>query len=221
MKKLLFLIMALFSLSINAQNTSIGRKFTDENFYKVFKIAAYKAGAGLIEAKNIPFFLIDSISSTSHKELIPYKGFIKKCFEKMYSTNFSKSSYIPELIKYKGSDCVIFKNIVSGNIYNNNKLNDKERAVIVFNDIASKALSSIGSCSNNPPQYIGVSILYSSKDFAKDKILADDESLVLIVSFKTVKDFHDLEISEDALIEKSDIMLYKLGGTLRKVELHL
>lgn len=221
MKKLLFLIMALFSLSINAQNTSISRKFTDENFYKVLKIAYYKADAGLIEAKNIPSFLIDSISSTSHKELIPYKDFIKECFDKMYSINFSKSSYIPELIKYKGSDCVIFKNIVSENIYNNSKLNDKERAIIVFNDIASKALSSIGNCSNKTPQYIGVSILYSSKDFSKDKIFADDESLVLIVPFKVAKDFHDLEISEDALIEKSDIMLYKLGGTLRKVELHL
>lgn len=220
MRKALLLVFILIPFYLSAQTTS-AKKFTDEDYFRIVKMSIFDSKQEeSIEAKEISSIIQDSISLPQHKNLIPYKDFIQKSFYSMYYMNFIQKAFVPEFIKYKGSDCIIFKNISSKSVYNNAKLTDRERAMLIFNEFAIKAISEIGKSSEKAPQYVGVSISYTTKDFTEKYDIGSSENLIIIIPSKVARDFSSLEITEDALIDKADIIFRKSGGALRSMKLH-
>ena len=219
MKKVLFLLLLLmFSLWCHSQSA---QKFDDNGKWRLASInfeskyASDKTVSGEFVAPNMN----DSITATLHKDLIPYKDFIKEAFNKMRNIKFIKKHETPELIKFKGTDCVIFKNAISGTIYNNLKLNERERAMATFISIGTEMINNIGKAGKKAPAYIGISSVYSSQDFSEKNELPQKEVMVVILPYKSIKDFANYEISEDALIKKADVLISPSKGVMKCIEL--
>lgn len=219
MKKFLFLIMTVLAIQVSAQ-TTVNPKFTDLDHAKIASMMlVYAPGKDIMSGTSAALIANDSISTTQNKELNPYKEFIIESFGNMSDLKFADSPFKPALIKYSGGDCLIFKNTLSQNVYNNAKIDSKERAILVFNDVLKAAISNIGKSKAKAPQHIGILVVYKSKDFTEEFDSGDYESILAIVPFKTAKSFYTLDITEDEVLEKSNIILYKFKDILRSVRL--
>lgn len=218
MKKILFFMMAALAIQVNAQTTI--SKFTDLDHAKVASMMlVYGPGKDIMSGTSAGLTANDSISATQNKELIPYKDFIIESFGNMSDLKFADKPFKPALIKYTGGDCLIFKNALSQNVYNNVKTDSKERAILVFNDVLKAAIINIGKSKAKAPQYIGVLAVYKSKDFTEEFDSGNYESVLAIIPFKTAKSFYKLDITEDEVLEGSNIILYKFKDILRSVKL--
>lgn len=105
------------------------------------------------------------------------------------------------LVYLNSQKAIIFSTLIYTNVFNTINMDNIDRAKKITQDVAIPFLSRISEYFA-PNQYIGVSIAYVSEDFSKKYRVSMNDVLIVIVDAKTVKQFDNMEISEDEFVSK-------------------
>ncbi len=129
-----------------------------------------------------------------------------------------------KFIKYKNNSlAALFTGICSSDTYNTFKLTSRQRASKVITSMVLPVIKLFNGYFDSEIKYYGVSVCYTCKDFSSESASTyDGEVLYFISPTQIIKKFKNGDITEDEIVQKSDIFIYdneSLG--LKKVKITL
>lgn len=114
----------------------------------------------------------------------------------------------PILCDYKNaSKALIFQTLAYSSTFNVLKLKERDRALMMATDILIPTISEVAKKIPTAIKYYGAAISYGSKDFSDKNEFSKSEWLLIVVPTNLAKDYSGGYITEDELLEKSDIYL--------------
>lgn len=138
-----------------------------------------------------------------------YASFISKALDGLEFEYSSPKHLSPAIVKYSGSDCYVFR-FSTSSVFNENKFSDRELAQRICSDMILPDFYKMSDAfEENSPKYIGIGVVYKTKDFTEKYDTGDYHSLIIISSKENIKKLVSYEITDNKFLENSFILLYK------------
>lgn len=135
----------------------------------------------------------------------------------------TKSDFPVSILEYKNnSNMLLLTNILSPITYNSIKLNSRERARDVISNTIIELVEIISQYDFTPlVKYVGCGICYRIDDFSNRKLVGvNPEFVFAIFPINALKLFRGGNITEDKLIQKSDVYISEYGNNnLKKIDI--
>ena len=137
-----------------------------------------------------------------------------------------KSAELPIKISNYNSTSKLFliKGIASTDIYNTLRLTSRQRASKIITTRIIPSLKSLRPILNKEFDYIGLGVVFGSKDFSDKSTLALKEDYVFFIAPKSkIIDFNNNKITEDELIQSADVYISdrEMSFDVKKVKIAL
>lgn len=238
--KRIFLLIVCVSIVVGAMAQSKG--FTKQGLTEVqlmamtakssTSLALIKGSSELkspIELKGLFVNVIDTLKQkpacfTSKDAICGIYDAFSDESSKTYKTKFvSSGNGIPIYTSYKDAKVLVLPPLSYLSTFNTLKLDDKQRAQSVIYDVLLSELYNIAASLPADMKYIGISICYGVKDFSDKYASGDGEYILMVSPISFVKDFLNANITDNELIEKSDVFISDADHfrILKKVKLQL
>lgn len=138
-----------------------------------------------------------------------YASFISKALKGIEFEYSSPKNLSPAIVKYSGSDCYVFR-FSTSSVFNENKFSDRELAQRICSDMILPDFYKMSDAfEENCPKYVGIGVVYKTKDFTDKYDSGDSHSLIIISSKENIKKLISYEITDNKFLENSFILLYK------------
>ena len=162
--------------------------------------------------------------------------------------NYKKENYVPTNMKFLGdsyctflgvknievpikisnynvtSKLFLIKGIASTDIYNTLRLTSRQRASKIITSRIIPSLKSLKPILNKEFDYVGMGVVFGSKDFSDKSALALKEDYVFFIAPKSkIIDFNNNKITEDELIQSADVYISdrEMSFDVKKVKIAL
>jgi hypothetical protein len=122
------------------------------------------------------------------------------------------------------SKLFLIKGIASTDIYNTLKLTSRQRASKIITSSIIPSLKSLKPILNKEFDYVGLGVVFGSKDFSDKSALALKEEYVFFIAPKSkIIDFNNNKITEDELIQSADVYISdrEMSYDVKKVKITL
>lgn len=122
------------------------------------------------------------------------------------------------------SKLFLIKGIASTDIYNTLRLTSRQRASKIITSRIIPSLKSLKSILNKEFDYVGMGVVFGSKDFSDKSALALKEDYVFFIAPKSkIIDFNNNKITEDELIQSADVYISdrEMSFDVKKVKIAL
>lgn len=162
---------------------------------------AFKQYCDTLSEKPNPYVVYKDAISSIYTEWDKASGNYKPVF-------VSNEKGSPILCDYKNaSKALIFHTLAYSSTFNVLKLKERDRALMMVTDVLIPTMSEAAKKIPAAIKYYGVAIAYGSKDFSEKNEFSKSDWLLMVVPTNLAKDYSDGYITEDELLEKSDIYL--------------
>lgn len=121
-----------------------------------------------------------------------------------------KSTELPIKISNYNSTSKLFliKSIASTDIFNTLRLTSRQRASKIITTRIIPSLKSLKPILNKEFDYVGMGVVFGSKDFSDKSTLALKQEYVFFIAPKSkIIDFNNNKITEDELIQSADVYI--------------
>jgi hypothetical protein len=122
------------------------------------------------------------------------------------------------------SKLFLIKGIASTDIYNTLRLTSRQRASKIITSRIIPSLKSLKPILNKEFDYVGMGVVFGSKDFSDKSALALKEDYVFFIAPKSkIIDFNNNKITEDELIQSADVYISdrEMSFDVKKVKIAL
>ena len=122
------------------------------------------------------------------------------------------------------SKLFLIKGIASTDIYNTLRLTSRQRASKIITSRIIPSLKSLKPILNKEFDYVGLGVVFGSKDFSDKSSLAQKEDYVFFIAPKSkIIDFNNNKITEDELIQFADVYISdrEMSFDVKKVKIAL
>ena len=122
------------------------------------------------------------------------------------------------------SKLFLIKGIASTDIYNTLRLTSRQRASKIITTRIIPSLKSLKPILNKEFDYVGLGVVFGSKDFSDKSSLAQKEDYVFFIAPKSkIIDFNNNKITEDELIQSADVYISdgEMSFDVKKVKISL
>ena len=122
------------------------------------------------------------------------------------------------------SKLFLIKGIATTDIYNTLRLTSRQRASKIITTRIIPSLKSLKPILNKQFDYIGLGVVFGSKNFSDKSALALKEDYVFFIAPKTkIIDFNNNKITEDELIQSADVYISdrEMSFDVKKVKIAL
>ena len=122
------------------------------------------------------------------------------------------------------SKLFLIKGIASTDIYNTLRLTSRQRASKIITSRIIPSLKSLKPILNKEFDYIGLGVVFGSKDFSDKSTLALKQDYVFFIAPKSkIIDFNNNKITEDELIQSADVYISdrEMSYDVKKVKITL
>ena len=122
------------------------------------------------------------------------------------------------------SKLFLIKGIASTDIYNTLRLTSRQRASKIITSRIIPSLKSLKPILNKEFDYVGMGVVFGSKDFSDKSALALKEDYVFFIAPKSkIIDFNNNKITEDELIQSADVYISdrEMSFDVKKVKITL
>jgi hypothetical protein len=191
-----------------------------------------------IKSENVKIFIDSFIVAPKSNEcdkfyIKKYKKEIDTLFTNMkfIGDNYSmflgvKSTELPiKISNYNvNSKLFLIKGIATTDIYNTLRLTSRQRASKIITSRIIPSLKSLKPILNKQFDYIGLGVVFGSKDFSDKSALALKEDYVFFIAPKSkIIDFNNNKITEDELIQSADVYISdrEMSYDVKKVKITL
>ena len=118
-----------------------------------------------------------------------------------------------------GKTCMDFGTIASDEVYNINKLEAKERAAKAVNSMVLPVMSPLSrAMKDSEVEVYEIAITYGAQDFAGQGIIYG-EGVYMLIPKDVCENFADSKITDQQLLDQSDIFLDEKDAPVKKVSL--
>lgn len=191
-----------------------------------------------IKSENVKIFIDSFIVAPKSNEcdkfyIKKYKKEIDTLFTNMkflgdsYCTFLSvKNAEVPIKVSNYNvtSKLFLIKGIASTDIYNTLRLTSRQRASKIITTRIIPTLKSLKPILNKEFDYVGLGVVFGSKDFSDKSALALKEDYVFFIAPKSkIIDFNNNKITEDELIQSADVYISdgEMSFDVKKVKIAL
>jgi len=122
------------------------------------------------------------------------------------------------------SKLFLLKGIASTDIYNTLRLTSRQRASKIITSRIIPSLKSLKPILSKEFDYVGMGVVFGSKDFSDKSALALKEDYVFFIAPKSkIIDFNNNKITEDELIQSADVYISdrEMSFDVKKVKIAL
>lgn len=128
------------------------------------------------------------------------------------------------LTKYKNNaGLLLFNNFMYPSSFNTLRTNYRQRAAQIISTLITPGLDIACIYEYKPSvKYIGMGVVYGAKDFSNDSAYGVSEVVYMVSSIEDIKKYHEGILTEDDLVEGSDIWVDSENSSgLKKVKIKL
>lgn len=128
----------------------------------------------------------------------------------------------PTILQYKAGRVLILHALRGSSIYNEARLNEYEMATKAVSDIALPIAHKIADYIPNDIQYVGIVVAYPYRDLTEKYLTINSGGcIILAIPTSTLKDYAHTYITENDLLNQSDLYGYNQDHPFRRIEIKI
>lgn len=232
MKKILLLTLFIFSLSgyVIAQTASKG--FLQKDLKNIDRRSARAAifcikldGDWMTNVEARDYFAAHLGSIGMGNDMVKQKAVVDSVYSVLggdYMFLKGDSLDYPTILQYKAGRILVLHALRGSSIYNEARLNEYGMITKAVSDIALPVAHKIAGFIPNDIQYVGIVVAYPHRDLTEKYLtLNSGGCVILAIPVTALKDYAHTYITENDLLNQSDLYGYSKDHPFRRIEIKI